>query len=193
MNIEANQEQFLEEMSLLKSDLISALSSVNVEKYRADFKGRYSSDRFKEYFVEKVTIHMVFKYVLIRMIEESMSRVKVKLNQEGLKQWREMSKNFREDYNVLFDFAVTDIKREQDFKEIFRDTIFDDDHFINHTDRVFNKHIPILAKYNFSSLNENTTLNLIESLYSSKGRDEINNFYQPSPIINFLLQQLGLV
>lgn len=193
MNIEANQEQFLEEMSLLKHDLISTLNSINIEKYREDYKGRYSSERFKEYFVEKVAIHIVLKYVLIRMIEESMARVRVKLNEEGLRNWQEMSKNFRKDYNLLFNFAVNDIKREQDLRDIFKDTIYDDDSFISYSDRVLNQYIPTLAKYNFSTLDENSSLTLIESLYSSEKREEIQDFYQPSPIINFLLQQLGLI
>jgi len=94
MSIKDNQEKFLEEMSLLKHDLITNLSSINVEKYREEYKGRYSPERFKEYFVEKVAIHTVMKYVLIRMIEESMARVRVKLNEDGLKNWHEMSKNF---------------------------------------------------------------------------------------------------
>jgi hypothetical protein len=63
-------------MSLLKHDLITALNSINVENYREECKGKYSPKRFKEFFVEKVAIHTIFKYILIRMIEESMARVR---------------------------------------------------------------------------------------------------------------------
>ncbi|MFY3791448.1 hypothetical protein ACOQFO_07100 [Ureibacillus sp. MALMAid1270] len=193
MNIRDNQEKFLDEISLLKQDLISTLNSVNVEKFREEYKGRFSSERFKEYFVEKAAIHTVLKYVLIRMIEESMARVRPKLNEDGLKIWHEMSKNFRKDYNLLFDFAINDVKREQDLGYIFKDTIYDDDAFGSKSDGVLNKHIPILARYNFSTLDENSSLTLIDSLFSSEKREELQNFYEPSPIVNFLLQQLGLI
>jgi len=192
MNIEANQEQFLEEMSTLKHDLINALSSENVEKYRGEYKGRYSPERFKEFFIEKAALHILFKYTLIRMVEESMALVNVKLNEEGIENWHGMSKNFRQNYNVLYEIAVKDVKREKEIAEIFTDTVFDEQHFINKVEKVLIRHIPILAKYNFASINANVTLSLIDYLYDAEKRDELKDFYESSPIINFLLQQVGL-
>lgn len=193
MNIESNKGQFLEGLSELKQDLITALESVNVEKYREEYKGRYSVERFKEYFIEKVAVHTVFKYFLIRMIEESMQRVKVKLNEEGLSNWHEMSKNFRKDYNVLYQLAEKDIKREKDLADIFIETIYDEDQFVSKIEKVITKHIPLLAKYDFKTLDANTTLSIIEYLYNAEKREELQKINQPSSVINFLLQQVGLV
>lgn len=193
MNIEANQEQFIAEMSQLKHDLMNALRSENIEKYRAEYKGRYSTERFKESFVEKIALHAVFKYTLIRMIEESMGRVKVKLNNEGLDKWHGMSKNFRKDYNILFEIAENDIKREKDLGEIFKNTVYDKREFLDRVEKIIVKHIPILAKYDFKTLNESSTLTLIENLYNAEKRNELQKFYEPSTIINFLLQQVGLI
>lgn len=193
MNIEANQEQFLEEMSLFKHDLMNALKYENVEKYRGEYKGRYSSERFKEFFIEKASLHLVFKYTLIRMVEESMGLVNVKLNEEGLENWHGMSKNFRKDYNVLYDIAVNDVKREKDIAEIFVDTVFDEQQFLYKTEKSLMQHIPKLAKYEFKTLNAPTTLSLIDNLYNTKKREELQDFYQSSPVINFLLQQVGLI
>lgn len=192
MNIKTNQEQFLEEMTIFKKDLIKVLSSENVEKYREDYKGRYSPERFREFFIEKAALHILLKYFLIRVIEESMGRVKVKLNEEGLKKWHEMSKNFKEDYNFLYDIAISDVKREKDFERIFNDTIYDSDKFTNKTKSVFIKYIPRISKYNFSTLDEGLTLKVIDTLLESNNRDEIINISMESPIVNFLLGQVGL-
>lgn len=193
MNIKTNQEQFLEEMTIFKKDLIKVLSSENVEKYREDYKGRYSPERFREFFIEKTALHILFKYFLIRMIEESMGRVKVKLNEEGLKKWYEMSKNFREDYKLLMELAEKDVKREQDLAEIFKETIYDEKQFNNKTGNILATYIPVLAKYDFTTLDPNITLSIIDSLYSPEKREELQRFSHPSPIINFLLEQIGLL
>ena len=193
MNIKTNQEQFLEEMTGFKKDLIKVLSSENVEKYREDYKGRYSPERFREFFIEKTALHILFKYFLIRMIEESMGRVKVKLNEEGLKKWYEMSKNFREDYKLLMELAEKDVRREHDLAEIFKETIYDEKQFNNKTGNVLATYIPVLAKYDFTTLDPNITLSVIDILYSPEKREELQRFSHPSPIINFLLQQIGLL
>ncbi|BCB35575.1 hypothetical protein [Bacillus cereus] len=193
MNIGSNLEGFLEELSLLKNDLVNSFGSINVEKYREDYKGKYSPERFKDYFLEKLSVHAIFKYLLIRMIEESMQRVKVKLNEEGLSNWHEMSKNFRKDYDTLFQIAINDVKREKDLASIFKETVFDEKQFIEKTDKVMLKHIPLLAKYDFKTMDANATLTLIDNLYNADIRDELQRFYQPSPIIDFLLQQVGLI
>lgn len=193
MNIETNQEQFFEEMSSLKRDIMEALSSENVEKYRGEYKGKYSPERFKENFIEKATLHIVFKYVLIRMIEETMKRVNVKLNDEGLEKWRGMSKNFRTDYNILYKIAENDVKREKDLGEIFREAIYDQNEFIDKSENIIVNYIPLLSKYDFSTLDANITLTLIDSLYSVEKREELQKFYKPSTIIDYLLQQLGLI
>lgn len=193
MNIEENQEQYLEEMTQFKRELINVLSAENVEKYREEYKGRYSPERFKEVFIEKAALHTMFKYLLIRMIEESMGRVKVKLNEEGLKKWGQMSKNFREDYILLMRFAEKDVIREPDMSRIFINTIYDSKLFRNNADTILAKYIPILSKYNFNTLNANITLTIVDKLYNPNQRDDIQRVGQPSPVIDFLLQQVGLL
>jgi hypothetical protein len=191
MNIETNLDRFLEDMSLLKYDLINALSSLNVEKYRYEYKGRYSPERFKEFFIEKTALHTVFKYLLIRMIEESMKRVNVKLGKDGLKKWHEMSKNFREDYDLLFEISVDDVRREQDFQAIFQDTIYDNQQIIRYIKPIIKKHIPILSNFNFNTLDSNTTLTIIDTIYNVEERNELQKL-QSSPVIDFIMNQLGL-
>lgn len=191
MNIGENQDKFISDFEKFKQDLGNSLISTNVNKYREDYKGRYNPERFKELFTEKTVIHMLFKYILIRIVEDSMRVVKVKLNEEGLKKWHEMSKNFREDYDVLFQMAVDDIRREQDFQGIFRDTVFDNEDIINNIKPVIKKQIPLLAKYDFSTLEASTTLTVIDTLCGADKRMEIQKL-EPSFIINFLLQQVGL-
>lgn len=191
MNIKANQEQFLDEMLLLKQDLFNALKSGDIEKYREEYKGRFSPERFKELFIEKTTIHILFKYLLIRMIEESMKRVNVKLNRDGLKKWHEMSKNFREDYDVLFEMAEDDVKREQDLQMLFQDTVYDNERFSRNIKPILKKHIPILSNYSFTTLDALTTLTIIDTLYNPEKREELQKLQQ-SPVINFLMQQVGL-
>lgn len=191
MNIGENQDKFISDFETFKQDLENSLISTNVNKYREDYKGRYNPERFKELFTEKTVIHMLFKYILIRIVEDSMRVVKVKLNEEGLKKWHEMSKNFREDYDVLFQMAVDDIRREQDFQGIFRDTVFDNEDIINNIKPVIKKQIPLLAKYDFSTLEASTTLTVIDTLCGADKRMEIQKL-EPSFIINFLLQQVGL-
>ncbi|WP_088051633.1 hypothetical protein [Virgibacillus dakarensis] len=193
MNIEVNQEEFLEEMFTIKSNLVKALSSENVEKYREEYIGKYSLERFKEFFIEKAALHTLFKYFLIRMIEESMGRVKVKLNEDGLKKWHQMSKNFREDYNLLLEFAEKDVKREHDLAEIFIESIYDEKQFNDKTSKVLAEHIPTMAKYDFATLDANTTLSVIDKLYNLEKREELQRLSHPSPILNFLLQQVGLL
>lgn len=193
MNIEANQQQFFEEFSGFKSDLINALSSENVEKYREEYKGRYSTERFKEYFIEKTALHILFKYILIRMVEESMGRVKVKLNEEGLRKWHQMSKNFRNDYGLLMEFAEKDVRREHDLAEIFKETIYDEKQFKNKTRNVLREYIPIMAKYSFATLDPNITLSIIDRLFNPEIREELQRLSHSSPIINFLLQEVGLL
>lgn len=192
MNIETNQEQFIMEITSFKRDLIDKLYSENVEKYRQEYKGRYSPERFKEFFLEKTVTHLIFKYLLIRMVEESMGIVTVKLNESGLKKWHEMSKNFKENYELLYEIAQSDVRREKDLSEIFKDTIYDSKEFSDRTKSVFVEYIPKLSKYDFSTLDANLTLRTIDNLLEFDNRDEIINISMESPIINFLLQQVGL-
>src|SRR5699024_5408476 len=172
---------------------INALSSESVEKYREEYKGRYSPERFKEVFIEKAALHILFKYILIRMIEESMGRVKVKLNEEGLKKWHQMSKNFKEDYKLLMDFAINDVKREMDLAGIFKETIYDVERFNNKTSNILEEYIFILAKYDFSTLDANTTLTIINELSGPEKREKLQKFLNTSPIMSFLLHEVGLL
>lgn len=191
MNIKASQDQFLNEMLLFKDDLLNALKTGDIEKYREEYKGRYSPERFKELFVEKTTIHILFKYLLIRIIEDSMKRVNVKLNNDGLKKWHEMSKNFREEYDVLFEMAVDDVKREHDLQILFQETVYDNEQFYRKIKPIVKKYIPPLSNFNFTILDALTTLTIIDTLYNSEKREELQKL-QPSPVINFLMQQVGL-
>ncbi|QJX64608.1 hypothetical protein HLK66_25110 [Niallia circulans] len=192
MDIMVNQKQFLEEMSLLKHDLFNVAKQASIEKHREEFKRRYSQERFKEFFSEKAAIHIVFKYFLIRMVEESMGRVKEKLNEEGLKKWHDISKNYRNDYDLLYEIAVNDVRREKDLEAIFEETIYDREVFRGNGKNVITKYIPRLSKYDFRTLDESATLTLIDKLYDMEKRKELNDFFQPSPIITFLLNQVGI-
>lgn len=188
----ANQEQFLDDITLFKQDLINIVKQTNIEKYREEFKGRYSQERFKEFFNEKAALHIVFKYFLIRMVEESMGRVKEKLNKQGLTKWHEISKNYRKDYDLLYEIAVNDVKREKDLGAIFEETIYDREVFSSNGRNILTKYIPKLAKYDFSTLDESTTLTVIDKLYNVDKRKDLSGFFLPSPIIKFLLSQVGL-
>lgn len=192
MNILENQDEFLEEIISFKDNLINSLREIDFEKYREDYKGRYSPERFKEFFIEKISIHMVFKYILIRMVEETMKKVNVKLNDDGLKKWYEMSKNFRRDYSLLYELSIIDVKREDGVKDIFRDSTYDSEKFTKKTTIVFNQYISLLSKYDFSGIDPNLLMTLIEHIYDSSKREELQGFYEHSQIINFLLQEVGL-
>lgn len=191
MNIGENQSGFLSDFTSFKHELVNSLKSTNINKYREDYKGRYNPERFREIFIEKAALHMLFKYMLIRMIEDSMKIVKVKLSMEGLEKWHEMSKNFRKDYDVLYEMAIDDVRREQDFQEVFRETVYDNHNFFNSIKPVIKKQIPLLAKYDFDTLEASTTLTVIDTLYGVEERMEIQKL-EPSFIIDFLLQQVGL-
>jgi hypothetical protein len=192
MDINTHKQEFISDMLSFKNDLVNNFNRVDVEIYRKEYKGRYSPERFKEYFIEKAAIHTVFKYILIRLIEESMQRVNPKLNEVGLKNWHEMSKNFRKDYDLLFDIAINDVRRERDLSVLFEETIYDQKLFADKITNPLRSHIPKLSKYEFSSLDANLTLTLVDELYPSERREELQKIQQPSPIIDFLLQQVGL-
>ena len=63
---------------------------------------------------------------MIRLIEDTNPKINSKLNAEGISKWREMSKNFRNDYVKLFQFACDDLRREKGIEEAFAETAYDD-------------------------------------------------------------------
>lgn len=192
MDIESNKELFLKDIQLLKQEIMNSLSLSNLEAYREEFKGRLNPERFREHFIEKASAHHIFKYVIIRLIEESMQKVKPKLNVDGITNWRLLSKNFRNDYIKLYEFAILDVKREQDFQIVFENTIYDEDTLNRKIVQSLASYIPELSKYKWSTLDANVTMDLIEAVYPSDKRNELQKNMYSSPLIDFLLTQVGL-
>ncbi|MFS0876098.1 hypothetical protein [Solibacillus isronensis] len=192
MDIGSNKKLFLKDIQLLKEEIIKSLSLVNLEPYREELKGRFNPERFREHFKEKASVHHIFKYVVIRLVEDSMQKVNPKLNEDGLTNWHLLSKNFRNDYSMLYELAVLDVKREQDFKSIFENTIYDEDSLNTKIVQCMGNYIPELSKYKWSTLDENVTMDLVEAVYPSDKRIELQKNMYSSPLVDFLLTQVGL-
>lgn len=192
MDIGLNKELFFKDIQLLKQEIMNSLSFSNLEIYREEFKGRLSPERFRENFIEKASVHHLFKYVIIRLVEESMHKVNSKLNEDGITSWGLLSKNFKNDYIKLYEFAVLDVKREQDFQSVFKNTIYDEDSLNRKIIQSLANYIPELSKYNWATLDANVTLDLIEAVYPSEKRKDLQKNMYSSPVIDFLLTQVGL-
>ena len=192
MDIGLNKELFFKDIQLLKQEIMNSLGFSNLEIYREEFKGRLSPERFRENFIEKASVHHLFKYVIIRLVEESMHKVNSKLNEDGITSWGLLSKNFKNDYIKLYEFAVLDVKREQDFQSVFKNTIYDEDSLNRKIIQSLANYIPELSKYNWATLDANVTLDLIEAVYPSEKRKDLQKNMYSSPVIDFLLTQVGL-
>lgn len=106
MEISLNKSEFINAMIDFKTELEGCLNisirDREVEDIRKDYIGRFSKERFKEYLVKKTALHITFKYIRIRIASESENLVKPKFNQEGIRNWNELSKNYRKAWNEDF-------------------------------------------------------------------------------------------
>lgn len=161
-------------------------------------RGRIAKEKLKDYVAIKTTIHILFKYIVIRMIEDSCMGINSKLNEEGIERWREMSKNFRNDYLKLFEFASDDIRRDSKIGTVFEETIYDG--YYLYIKKWFNplesnnsqSYIEKLKVYNFKTLEPNTAITIIERIFPTEVRVDTQKYLIPSPVVDFLLNNLGL-
>ena len=200
MNIGENKSKFINDMITFKNEIQKSLqnniNSTELDEYRNSYQNKFSKERFKNYFVEKISLHIVFKYILIRMSEDSQKIVNPKLNKEGIRNWNDISKNYRKDYHMLFNIASEDIRRTKELGDIFTPCIYD-----NYMEKlqhsVFNKkednHIEILKEYEFGTLDPNTVVSLFDKLYPSEERENLQAFLKDSKIITYLMKSLGLI
>jgi len=184
---------FKEEMA---NFLNRSIYQKDIEEMRSGYEGKFSKERFKEYFVKKTTLHIVSKYIFIRMVTEAQKLTSPKLNIEGITNWNEMSKNYRRDYLMLFKKASEDLRRLEQTREFFEPCIYD-----NYIDKmeysIFNKNndnlIERLKDYDFRTLDPNTAASLFDSLYPSEDRGNLQGFLDDSKIITYLMKSLGLL
>lgn len=200
MEISQNKSEFVVGILNFRNDIQKSLESyINIgdlEEKRNEYQGKFSKERFKGYFVKKTTIHIVFKYILIRMSEDLQKIVNPKFNEDGIQNWNEMSKNYRKDYYMLFNIATEDIRRTKELGEIFEHCIYD-----NYIEKlqysVFNNkednHIETLKEYDFKTLDPNTAVSLFDKLYPSEDRENLQGFLEDSKVTTYLMKSLGLV
>jgi len=187
MDISANKDKFIEILtnfkeSILKSIKGSITGSAEEVLFLNEYRGRVSRDKIKGFIELKVAVHIVLKYILIRLIEDTNPKINSKLNAEGISKWREMSKNFRNDYVKLFQFACDDLRREG-IGEAFAETAYDD--YYSRLKSVFNpshnrenNYLELLKDYDFKTLDPNTAISVVETIYpSEEGRTSRNIYY----------------
>lgn len=168
----------------------------DIEEIRSGYEGKFSKERFKEYLVKKTALHIVFKYIFIRMVTEAQKLGSPKLNTEGIRNWNEMSKNYRRDYFMLFKIASEDLRRVEQTRDFFEPCIYD-----NYLDKleysIFNKNndnlIERLKDYDFRTLDPNTAASLFDNLYPSEDRGNLQGFLDDSKITTYLMKSLGLL
>lgn len=200
MDIKLGLSEFTQLMLDFKQEISNTLSinimESQIEQIRIEAKGRYRKERFKDYFVKKTTLHILFKYIFIRMCEDAQKLVNPKFNKEGIRNWNEMSKNYRRDYYTLFNIASEDIRRTKEVGEIFEHSIYDDyiDKLIY---KVFNKesgnYFENLKEYDFKTLDPNAAASLLEKLYPNEEREMIQDFLEESIVTTYLMRSLGLL
>jgi len=130
------------------------------------------------------------------MSEDLQKIVNPKFNNEGIKNWNEMSKNYRGDYYMLFQIASKDIRRTKELGEVFIPTIYDD--YAGRLERrVFNtkedNYIELLKKFDFGTLDPNTAASLLDSLYPHEDRENLQGFLEDSKVTTYLMRSLGLI
>lgn len=199
MEINLNKSEFINTMVDFSTELEKSLnrniSDREIEDVRKDYIGKFSKERFKEYLIKKIALHITFKYIRIRMASESQNLVKPKFNKDALQNWNELSKNYREDYFLLFKLACKDLERQEETRELFNTCIYD-----NYIDNIeysfFNKqqdnNIEKLQIYDFKTFDQNTAVSLFDILYPNEDRKRLEEFLEESKIITELMQSLGL-
>lgn len=200
MDISQNKSEFIDDILSFKTEIQKSLEGCmnigDLEEKRSEYQGKFSKERFKDYFVKKTTLHIVFKYILIRMSEDLQRIVNPKFSIEGIRNWNEMSKNYRKDYYMLFNIASEDIRRTKELGNIFIPCIYDN-YIEKLQNSVFNKkennHIEILKEYDFRTLDPNMAVSLFDKLYSSEDRENLQGFLEESKITTYLMKSLGLI
>ncbi|WP_406243996.1 hypothetical protein ACF3M2_09835 [Tissierella carlieri] len=200
MNISENKTEFINIMEDFKKEIEDTLNrsiySSDIDELRPGYEGKFSKERFKEYLVKKNALHIVFKYIFIRMMSEGERLVNPKLNEEGITNWKEMTKNYRGDYLMLFKIASEDLRRIEKTRDFFEPTLYD-----KYLDKleysIFNKNndnfIDKLKDYDFRTLDPNTAVSLFDCLYPSEDREKLQGFLDESYITTYLVTSLGLM
>lgn len=200
MNISENKTEFINIMGNFKNEIVDTLNrstySSDIDDLRLGYEGKFSKERFKEYLVKKSALHIVFKYIFIRMMSEGERLVNPKLNEEGITNWNEMTKNYRGDYLMLFKIASEDLRRIEKTRDFFEPSLYD-----KYLDKlefsIFNKSndnfIEKLKVYDFRTLDPNTAVSLFDSLYPSEDREKLQGFLDASHITTYLMTSLGLM
>lgn len=200
LNISENKTEFINIMEDFKKEIEDTLNrsiySSDIDELRPGYEGKFSKERFKEYLVKKNALHIVFKYIFIRMMSEGERLVNPKLNEEGITNWKEMTKNYRGDYLMLFKIASEDLRRIEKTRDFFEPSLYD-----KYLDKlefsIFNKSndnfIEKLKVYDFRTLDPNTAVSLFDSLYPSEDREKLQGFLDESYITTYLVTSLGLM
>ena len=200
LNISENKTEFINIMEDFKKEIEDTLNrsiySSDIDDLRLGYEGKFSKERFKEYLVKKSALHIVFKYIFIRMMSEGERLVNPKLNEEGITNWKEMTKNYRGDYLMLFKIASEDLRRIEKTRDFFEPTLYD-----KYLDKleysIFNKNndnfIDKLKDYDFRTLDPNTAVSLFDCLYPSEDREKLQGFLDESYITTYLVTSLGLM
>lgn len=200
MDINQNKLEFISGIIALQMEVESGLDKSiypkDLEEVKSGFEGKYSKERFKDYFVKKTTLHFIFKYIFIRMAEEVQKLVNPKFNTEGIDNWNEMSKNYRRDYYMLYKLATEDLRRNEQVRELFEHCIYDN--YIEKLEyKIFNKEqdnlIEKLKDYEFKTLDPNMAASLFDRLYPSEDRKNLQDFLEDSKVTTYLMNSLGLL
>lgn len=200
VEISQNKLEFINTMITFKVDLErcldSNISGGEIEAIREEYQGKYSKERFKEYLVKKTALHITFKYIRIRMASESQNLINPKFNEEGIRNWSELSKNYRKDYYLLFNLACKDMQRQEQIGNLFDPCIYDN--YIEKTKNIFSNrkqenHIEKLKIYNFKTFNPNIAISLFDLLYPIEDREKIEGFLEESKVVTELMTSLGLL
>lgn len=200
MKISDNKSNFMNTMIEFKREIENALNKriypKDLEEIRTGYEGRFSKERFKDYFVKKTALHIIYKYIFIRIASEAQKLVNPKFNKEGITNWNEMSKNYRRDYLMLYKISCEDLRRDEQARELFEPCIYD-----NYIDKIehniFNKKednfIEKLMDYDFKTLDPNTAASLFDSLYPGEDRGNLQGFLEDSKVTTYLMSSLGLL
>lgn len=202
MDISVNKDKFIEILTNFKGDILKSIrgaitGSAEETLFLNEYRGKVTKDKIKGYIELKVAVHIVLKYILIRLIEDTNHKINSKLNAEGISKWREMSKNFRNDYVKLFQFACDDLRREKGIGKAFVETAYDDYYsrlksIFNPSQNRENNYLELLKDYDFKTMDPNTAITVIERIYPSEDRENLQKYLLPSPAIDFLLNNLGI-
>ncbi len=180
----------------LESCLDRNIYDREIEDMRKNYIGKFSKERFKEYLVKKTTLHITFKYIRIRIASEYENLVEPKFNKEGIRNWNELSKNYRKDYYLLFKFACKDLYREKKTRESFEPCMYDvffDKRKFDFFNKQKDNYIEKLQTYDFKTFDPNTATSLFDILYPSDDREKLEGFFEESKVTTELMKSLDIM